>query len=311
MSTETPINERIQELVNTNSVLLFMKGNRQAPQCGFSARVIEVLDSILPEYETVDVLSDPDIRDGIKTFSSWPTIPQLYVNGEFLGGCDIITEMAASGELFPALGVEPPPEIQPTIHLSDDAQEALLQAVQNSGGEGQLLRIGIDPAWQPSLSMSEPGPMDVVCQAGQVQILVDRLCAARVDGISIDLVDGPEGRGFKVENPNAPRLRELSVGDLKAMMDAGEDFKLVDVRTPSEFETAVSNSLGVLTSTSLKSSPASIIALRSPTESSRRRGALGFSTLKPRPSGPSTRSMLIPSTRAAQSRSTRIWTWPA
>ena len=238
MSTETPINERIQELVNTNSVLLFMKGNRQAPQCGFSARVIEVLDSILPEYETVDVLSDPDIRDGIKTFSSWPTIPQLYVNGEFLGGCDIITEMAASGELFPALGVEPPPEIQPTIHLSDDAQEALLQAVQNSGGEGQLLRIGIDPAWQPSLSMSEPGPMDVVCQAGQVQILVDRLCAARVDGISIDLVDGPEGRGFKVENPNAPRLRELSVGDLKAMMDAGEDFKLVDVRTPSEFETA-------------------------------------------------------------------------
>lgn len=238
MSTETPINERIQELVNTNSVLLFMKGNRQAPQCGFSARVIEVLDSILPEYETVDVLSDPDIRDGIKTFSSWPTIPQLYVNGEFLGGCDIITEMAASGELFPALGVEPPPEIQPTIHLSDDAQEALLQAVQNSGGEGQLLRIGIDPAWQPSLSMSEPGPMDVVCQAGQVQILVDRLCAARVDGISIDLVDGPEGRGFKVENPNAPRLRELSVSDLKAMMDAGEDFKLVDVRTPSEFETA-------------------------------------------------------------------------
>ncbi len=238
MSTETPINERIQELVNTNSVLLFMKGNRQAPQCGFSARVIEVLDSILPEYETVDVLSDPDIRDGIKTFSSWPTIPQLYVNGEFLGGCDIITEMAASGELFPALGVEPPPEIQPTIHLSDDAQEALLQAVQNSGGEGQLLRIGIDPAWQPSLSMSEPGPMDVVCQAGQVQILVDRLCAARVDGISIDLVDGPEGRGFKVENPNAPRLRELSVGDLKAMMDAGEDFKLVDVRTPGEFEKA-------------------------------------------------------------------------
>ena len=232
------VRAQIEKVIADNEVLLFMKGNRQAPQCGFSARVIEVLDSILPEYETVDVLSDPDIRDGIKTFSSWPTIPQLYVNGEFLGGCDIITEMAASGELFPALGVEPPPEIQPTIHLSDDAQEALLQAVQNSGGEGQLLRIGIDPAWQPSLSMSEPGPMDVVCQAGQVQILVDRLCAARVDGISIDLVDGPEGRGFKVENPNAPRLRELSVSDLKAMMDAGEDFKLVDVRTPSEFETA-------------------------------------------------------------------------
>ena len=238
MSTDTNVNEQIQEMVNSNSILLFMKGNRQAPQCGFSARVIELLDAILPDYETVDVLADPAIRDGIKTFSSWPTIPQLYVNGEFIGGCDIITEMAASGELFPALGVEPPAEIEPTIHLSEEAQEALLQAVQNSGGAGQLLRIGIDSSWQPSLSMSEPGPMDVVCQAGRVEILVDRLCAARVDGISIDLVDGPEGRGFKVENPNAPRMGELSVADLKQMMDSGEEFELIDVRTPAEFETA-------------------------------------------------------------------------
>ena len=230
--------ERIQELVNRHSVLLFMKGNRQAPQCGFSARVIEVLDSILPDYETVDVLSDPEIRDGIKTFSSWPTIPQLYVNGEFLGGCDIVTEMAASGELFPALGVEPPEEIEPEIHLSDDAQEALLQAVQNTGGAGQLLRLSIDRSWQPSLSMSEPGPMDVVCQAGKIEILVDRLCAARVNGVTIDLVEGPEGRGFKVENPNAPRMGELSVTELKTMLDDEEAFQLIDVRTPSEFDQA-------------------------------------------------------------------------
>ena len=94
-----PLQARLAALIKRDPVMLFMKGNRQAPQCGFSARVIEVLDSILPEYETVDVLSDPDIRDGIKTFSSWPTIPQLYVNGEFLGGCDIITEMTLSGEL--------------------------------------------------------------------------------------------------------------------------------------------------------------------------------------------------------------------
>ena len=238
MSSTPSVDESIQELVNRHSVLLFMKGNRQAPQCGFSARVIEILDSILPDYETVDVLADATIRDGIKTFSSWPTIPQLYVNGEFVGGCDIVTEMATSGELFGALGVEPPEEIIPQIDLSAEAQSALQQAIQNTGTPGQTLRLSIDRSWQPNLSMSEQGPMDVVCQAGEVQILVDRLCAARVDGISIDLVEGPEGRGFKVENPNAPRMGELAVRDLKKMLDDGETFELIDVRTPGEFAQA-------------------------------------------------------------------------
>jgi len=90
---------RIDGLVKDNQVLLFMKGNRQRPQCGFSARVVQILDTLLPEYRTVDVLADPEIRDGIKAYSSWPTIPQLYVAGEFQGGCDIITEMYQSGEL--------------------------------------------------------------------------------------------------------------------------------------------------------------------------------------------------------------------
>lgn len=89
----------IDGLVKDNRVLLFMKGNRQRPQCGFSAQVVQILDSILPEYRTVDVLSDPEIREGIKEYSSWPTIPQLYVAGEFQGGCDIVTEMYQSGEL--------------------------------------------------------------------------------------------------------------------------------------------------------------------------------------------------------------------
>jgi monothiol glutaredoxin len=90
---------RIDGLVKDNTVLLFMKGNRQRPQCGFSAQVVQILDSLLPEYRTVDVLADPEIREGIKQYSSWPTIPQLYLAGEFQGGCDIITEMYQSGEL--------------------------------------------------------------------------------------------------------------------------------------------------------------------------------------------------------------------
>ena len=98
-----PTRERIQSLIDGDSVVLFMKGHRQMPQCGFSAQVVQILDSLIPEYTTVNVLEDPEIRQGIKDFSSWPTIPQLYVRGEFIGGCDIITEMYQAGELQPQL----------------------------------------------------------------------------------------------------------------------------------------------------------------------------------------------------------------
>ena len=81
-----------------------MKGNRGAPACGFSAQVVRILDELLPTYETVDVLRSPEMRDGIKEFSQWPTIPQLYVNGEFVGGTDIMREMYQSGELQKLLG---------------------------------------------------------------------------------------------------------------------------------------------------------------------------------------------------------------
>jgi monothiol glutaredoxin len=90
---------RIQEMIDKNKVLLFMKGNKSIPQCGFSNRVVGILKSEGVPFETVNVLADPEIRDGIKTFSNWPTIPQLYVNGKFIGGCDIVTEMHENGEL--------------------------------------------------------------------------------------------------------------------------------------------------------------------------------------------------------------------
>ena len=100
------VQSRIEALVKQHPVLVFMKGDRNFPQCGFSAQVVRILDSMLPEYATVDVLQDPTIRDGIKEYSSWPTIPQLYLDGEFQGGCDIITEMYQSGELQGKLSSE-------------------------------------------------------------------------------------------------------------------------------------------------------------------------------------------------------------
>ena len=99
MSLDPATRERIAALIDSNRVVLFMKGDRELPQCGFSAAEVATLDERLPDYTTVDVLADPALRQGIKEFSSWPTVPQLYVGGEFLGGCDIVRELAASGEL--------------------------------------------------------------------------------------------------------------------------------------------------------------------------------------------------------------------
>lgn len=90
---------RIGEIVNTNDVVLFMKGTPLFPQCGFSSRAIAILDHLGVTYETVDVLQDQEVRQGIKTYSDWPTIPQLYVKGEFVGGSDIMMEMFEAGEL--------------------------------------------------------------------------------------------------------------------------------------------------------------------------------------------------------------------
>ena len=91
--------DQIRQTVTSNDVVLFMKGTKMMPQCGFSSRVAGVLNFMGVEFADVDVLADADIRQGIKEFSDWPTIPQLYVKGEFVGGCDIITEMTLSGEL--------------------------------------------------------------------------------------------------------------------------------------------------------------------------------------------------------------------
>ncbi len=106
---DNPVFDRIQKEIDDNPVLLFMKGNPSFPQCGFSAAVAEVLARTGVQYKGVDVLADMDIREGIKAFSNWPTIPQLYVKGEFVGGCDIVREMFESGELkkvFEDKGVE-------------------------------------------------------------------------------------------------------------------------------------------------------------------------------------------------------------
>jgi monothiol glutaredoxin len=91
--------ERIEAAVKHNRIMIFMKGNRNFPQCGFSAATVAVFDQLGAPYETADVLSDPELREQIKVYSNWPTIPQVYIDGKFVGGCDIIRELYESGEL--------------------------------------------------------------------------------------------------------------------------------------------------------------------------------------------------------------------
>ncbi|MBV9882988.1 MAG: Grx4 family monothiol glutaredoxin [Sphingomonadaceae bacterium] len=95
----TDVRDRIDEIVRNNDIVLFMKGTPLFPQCGFSSRAIAILDHLGVKYESVDVLQDPEIRNGIKDYSDWPTIPQLYLKGEFVGGSDIMMEMFQAGEL--------------------------------------------------------------------------------------------------------------------------------------------------------------------------------------------------------------------
>lgn len=101
--SDAPAQDRIRQIVEGNDVVLFMKGTPDQPQCGFSSVVVQILDHIGVDYGAVNVLADPEIREGVKVFSDWPTIPQLYVKGEFVGGCDIIREMFETGELKPYL----------------------------------------------------------------------------------------------------------------------------------------------------------------------------------------------------------------
>ena len=101
--TANPLRDAIQEAIDENSVILFMKGSPEAPACGFSARTVAILQSVGARYAAVDILPDPRIRQELSAISNWPTIPQLFVDGELVGGCDIVTEMYESGELADAL----------------------------------------------------------------------------------------------------------------------------------------------------------------------------------------------------------------
>ena len=174
--------ESIEALLNTHSVLLFMKGTRARPQCGFSAATVNILDMLVSEYETVDVLDDAPLREGIKTYGQWPTIPQLYVNGELIGGCDIVTELYESGELFDLLGLKPAAHTVPEITFSDKAAATVRHALDQQPDE-MSLHVRIDACWRTDLEFAPTKAREIRADANGIAVLMDPSTAQRANGL--------------------------------------------------------------------------------------------------------------------------------
>ena len=230
------VRSQLDELIKKNKVLLFMKGNKHFPQCGFSAQVIGILKETGAKFETVNVLSDPAVRDGIKEYSSWPTIPQLYVDGEFIGGCDIVKEMYAAGDLQKKLGVESKPVALPKVSLDAGAVKAFKDA---DDGNGDVLRLEISPQFQYDLYFGPKKAGDVEVAVSGLTVCFDRESAKRADGIHVAWVEAADGGAFRIDNPNEPaRVKSLTVAEMKKWMDEGKKLAFFDVRTEEEHKTA-------------------------------------------------------------------------
>jgi monothiol glutaredoxin len=227
------VNARIETLLTEHPVVLFMKGTPASPRCGFSAATVGVLNELLPDYKSVDVLEDAEIREGIKAYGKWPTIPQLYVKGELVGGSDIVQSMYTSGELQELFGLPKPDRTPPTITISDTAADAIRNALADAE-PGLGLHLSIDARFQAQFHLAEDDTSLIRAQANGIAICMDLASAQRARGIRIDWVETPQGAGLAIDNPNAPAaVRALSVRELKARLDVG-DITLVDVRPPEE-----------------------------------------------------------------------------
>ena len=179
------------------------------------------------------MLSDPEIRDGIKLYGDWPTIPQLYIGGELVGGSDIIEQMANSGELHGALGLPPPDRTPPSITLAPAAAEMLRHAIGDAGGD-VVVRVDIDPQFRTRLHLAQPDPHAITVERDGVRVQFDLAGARRAEGLNIDWVDDERGRGLSIENPNAPPpVHALSPADVVTRVADGS-LTLVDVRPQEE-----------------------------------------------------------------------------
>ena len=233
MSLDPALRSRIESLLAANPVVLFMKGEPRAPQCGFSSKAVAALDATGATYAHVDVLADPEIREGIKAYGDWPTIPQLYIDGELVGGSDIILQMVNSGELHAALGLPAPDRTPPNIRITPAALAMIRNAIADAGGE-VVLQIDIDRGFRTRLNLATPDADAVTTEVDGVRVQFDLAGARRAEGLTIDFADDMRGKGLVIDNPNAPKpVAQVTPAEADAKARTGE-WMLVDVRPPEE-----------------------------------------------------------------------------
>jgi monothiol glutaredoxin len=228
MTLDDSTRNKIEQHLRENKVVLFMKGTPQQPMCGFSARTVAALDSVLPNYGSVNVLEDQEIREGIKVYGNWPTVPQVYIDGELIGGCDIVTDMLNSGELHESLGLEPPDRTPPEIVISDAAREKIREAM--SGHEGIALQFQVDANWDAQFNLAQPQGSEITTESNGITVMMDIGTAQRAKGAEIDWVKTVQGEGLAITLPMAPaEVKQLGVKELQGLLERGEVI-LVDVR---------------------------------------------------------------------------------
>ena len=233
MSLDPALRARIETLLAANPVVLFMKGDPRAPACGFSSKAVGALDAAGASYAHVNVLTDPEIREGIKAYGDWPTIPQLYIGGELVGGSDIILQMAASGELHAALGLPAPDRSPPAITITAAAAAMLQQAIADAGA-GYALQIDIDNGFNARLQLAPRDDAAIASESAGIRAQFDLASAQRARGLVIDWADDERGKGLVIDNPNAPpKVRNLSPAEASTRAQAG-GLTIVDVRPAEE-----------------------------------------------------------------------------
>ena len=233
MSLDPALRSRIQSLLDSNRIVLFMKGEPAAPQCGFSAKAVRALSSLGVDYAHVDVLADPEIREGIKAYGDWPTIPQLYVGGDLLGGSDIIEQMVGSGELQSLLGLSAPDRTPPSITITPAAAQMLREALADAG-DGYALQVEIDGRFEARLQLAAFDASAIAAESEGLRAQFDLASAPRARGLRIDWVDDERGRGLTIDNPNAPpKVQAMTPAEARSRAAAGE-VTLVDVRPADE-----------------------------------------------------------------------------
>ena len=234
MALDPAIRERIERMVTGNKVMLFMKGTPQMPQCGFSAQTAGALDTLLEgRYESFNVLEDDSVREGIKEFGNWPTIPQLYVEGELVGGCDIVMEMFNAGELHELFGLEAPDRTPPEIEITPKAAEKIGEFL--AAYPGQHLHFKIGSNWDAQFHLGPKSGTEIESKAGDLVVLMDLASAQRARGAKIDWVETVQGEGLKLDLPGAPPpVKQMAPDELQRRMNDGERIVVVDTRSEGD-----------------------------------------------------------------------------